>query len=175
MPPNQCPLTNAPYQCPLPMPVNPCSFMCIRAAVIPHVATSFSSPLCIAATFTFCSAVIPKLADLHNRFLDAYQVHLTISPTTRLAAGPIDQVQPWVEFNGKLVDVFDAYAYTVFLGPPLGLPAISIPIGMDTEGMPLGLQLQARPGRPQLSLTAHYCSSALYICPTKSKICQYSH
>lgn len=90
--------------------------------------------------------MIPKLADLHNRYLDAYKVHLTISPTTRLAAGPVDQVQPWVKMNGKLVDVFDAYGYTVFLGPPLGLPAISIPIGLDTEGMPLGIQLQARPG-----------------------------
>lgn len=90
--------------------------------------------------------MIPKLANLHDRYLDAYRVHLTISPTTRLAAGPIDQVQPWVEYNGKLVDVGDAYGHTVYLGPPLGLPAISIPVGLDADGMPLGIQLQARPG-----------------------------
>ena len=96
--------------------------------------------------FRWCFAVIPKLANLHDRYLDAYRVHLTISPTTRLAAGPIDQVQPWVEYNGKLVDVGDAYGHTVYLGPPLGLPAISIPVGLDADGMPLGIQLQARPG-----------------------------
>lgn len=94
-----------------------------------------------------CCAVIPKLADLHNRYLDAYKVHLTVTPTTRLSAGPIDQVQPWVKYNGKLVDVGDAYGSSVYLGPPLGLPAISIPVGVDTDGMPLGMQLQARPGK----------------------------
>lgn len=71
---------------------------------------------------------------------------MTISPTTRLSAGPVDQVQPWVMHNGKLTDVGDAYGHTVYLGPPLGLPAISIPIGLDTAGLPLGIQLQARPG-----------------------------
>ena len=48
--------------------------------------------------------------------------------------------------NGKLTDVGDAYGHTVYLGPPLGLPAISIPAGLDTAGLPLGIQLQARPG-----------------------------
>ena len=93
-----------------------------------------------------CCAVIPKLTELHSRYLDAYKVHLTISPTTRLAAGPIQQVQPWVEYNGKLVEVGEAYGHTVCLGPPLGLPAISIPVGLDTAGLPLGIQLQGRPG-----------------------------
>lgn len=91
-------------------------------------------------------AVIPKITELYSRYLDAYRVHLTISPTTRLSAGPVDQVQPWVMHNGKLTDVGDAYGHTVYLGPPLGLPAISIPIGLDTAGLPLGIQLQARPG-----------------------------
>lgn len=96
--------------------------------------------------------VIPKLTELHSRYLDAYGVHLTISPTTRLAAGPIEQVQPWVEYNGKLVEVGEAYGHTVYLGPPLGLPAISIPVGLDTAGLPLGVQLQARPGEDDLLL-----------------------
>jgi len=92
------------------------------------------------------AAVIPKLKELHDRFLNAYNVHLTVTPTTHLPAGPIDQVQPWVMYNGKLVDTFDAYGQTVFLGPPLGIPAISIPIGLSTDGLPLGIHFQARPG-----------------------------
>ena len=91
-------------------------------------------------------AVIPKLKDLYDRYLDAYNVHLTITPTTHLPAGPIDQVQPWVLYNDRLVDTFDAYGQTVLLGPPLGIPAISIPIGLSTDGLPLGIHLQARPG-----------------------------
>lgn len=91
-------------------------------------------------------AVIPKLQDLYNRYLDAYHVHIIITPTTHLPAGPIDQVQPWVEYNGQLVDTFDAYGQTVFLGPPLGIPAVSIPAGLSTNGLPLGVHLQARPG-----------------------------
>jgi len=94
----------------------------------------------------FPAAVIPKLKELHDRFLNAYNVHLTVTPTTHLPAGPIDQVQPWVMYNGKLVDTFDAYGQTVFLGPPLGIPAISIPIGLSTDGLPLGIHFQARPG-----------------------------
>ena len=97
-------------------------------------------------TMLMCYAVIPKITELHSRYLDAYRVHLTISPTTRLSAAPVDQVQPWVMHNGKLTDVGEAYGHTVYLGPPLGLPAISIPVGLDTAGLPLGIQLQARPG-----------------------------
>lgn len=92
------------------------------------------------------AAVIPKLKELHDMFLNAYNVHLTVTPTTHLPAGPIAQVQPWVMYNGKLVDTFDAYGQTVFLGPPLGIPAISIPIGLSTDGLPLGIHFQARPG-----------------------------
>ena len=93
-----------------------------------------------------CCAVIPKLRELYNRYLDAYDVHMIVTPTAHLSAGPINQVQPWVEYNGKLVDTFEAYGQTVFLGPPLGLPAITLPVGLDDDGLPLGIQFQARPG-----------------------------
>ncbi|DBA70792.1 TPA: hypothetical protein ACH3X2_011685 [Trebouxia sp. C0005] len=96
--------------------------------------------------------VIPKLKELHDMFLNAYNVHLTVTPTTHLPAGPIAQVQPWVMYNGKLVDTFDAYGQTVFLGPPLGIPAISIPIGLSTDGLPLGIHFQARPEEDGLLL-----------------------
>ncbi len=105
-----------------------------------------SHTICLEACPMFPAAVIPKLKELHDRFLNAYNVHLTVTPTTHLPAGPIDQVQPWVMYNGKLVDTFDAYGQTVFLGPPLGIPAISIPIGLSTDGLPLGIHFQARPG-----------------------------
>jgi len=68
-----------------------------------------------------------------------------VTPTTHLAAAPIDAVQPWVEYNGKLVDTFEAYAQTVFMNPPLSVPGISLPIGLDQDGMPLGIQFEARP------------------------------
>ncbi len=104
------------------------------------------------------AAVIPKLKDLYGRFLDAYNVHLIVTPTTHLPAGPIDQVQPWVRYNGKLVDTFDAYGQTVFLGPPLGVPAINIPIGLSSDGLPLGIHFQARPGE-----THNPCSVSLSV------------
>ena len=99
------------------------------------------------------AAVIPKLKDLYGRFLDAYNVHIIVTPTTHLPAGPIEQVQPWVMYNGQLVDTFNAYGQTVFLGPPLGVPAISIPIGLSSDGLPLGIHFQARPGKPFMSVT----------------------
>lgn len=74
---------------------------------------------------------------------------MIVTPTSHLSAGRIDQVQPYVEYNGKLVDTFDAYGQTVFLGPPLGLPAITLPVGFDCDRLPLGIQFQARSGQRQ--------------------------
>lgn len=94
-------------------------------------------------------AVIPQLKKLYRQYLDSFKIDLVVTPTTHLAAAPIDGVQPWVEYNGQLVDTFGAYAQTVFTGPPLSVPGISLPIGLDADGMPLGIQFEARPCESQ--------------------------
>ena len=98
-------------------------------------------------------------------YLDAFRIHVTISPTARLSAGPIDQVQPWVEHNGKLAGVGDAYGLSVYLGPPLGLPAFSIPWAWTTIEHPAaGSARYARRGCILPASIAALCVSSHEMC-----------
>ncbi|CAL8463001.1 g2535 [Coccomyxa elongata] len=89
---------------------------------------------------------LPQLKALWTQYHDTYQVDVLVVPSTPITARPIDDVEPYVNINGRMDDNLEIYGRTHMIDCPLGVPGLSIPIGLASDSMPIGIMLYGRPG-----------------------------
>jgi len=73
----------------------------------------------------------------YQQYLAANDLDAVVYPTTPLPALEIGQ-EPFIEFGGEELSVFDLYASNAHLAPLMGAPAVTVPFGQQTSQVPAG-------------------------------------
>jgi mandelamide amidase len=122
----------------------------------PAVAGAFENlaqnPVPEAAYNDVIDNALPALRGGYQQYLEANDLDAVVYPTTPVPALEIGQ-EPFIEFGGEQVSVFDLYASNAHVAPLMGAPAVSVPLGQQASQVPAGgLDIMGAPGSDRQTL-----------------------